>query len=51
MHYKISTKLPELNPVNLNFDQHQFSPSNLNTFSREIVVRIIEVINKGKLQL
>ena len=50
MHYKISTKLPELNTVNLKFDQHQFSPSNLNTFSREIVVRIIKVINKGKLQ-
>ena len=49
MHYRISTKLPELNPVNLKFDQHQFSPNNLNTFSREIVVRIIKVINKGKL--
>jgi len=49
MHYKISPKLPDLNPVNPKFDQHQFSPSNLNTFSREIVVRIIKVINKGKL--
>ena len=46
----ITRFLLEFNPVNLKFDHHQFSPSNLHTFSREIVVRIIKVINKGKLQ-
>ena len=37
-----------INPLSPNGDQHQFSPKNIHTLSRDKVMRIYEMITKGK---
>ena len=37
------------NPVSPDSDQHQFSPNNINTLSKEMVARIHELIAKRKM--
>ena len=37
-----------VNPLSPNGDQHQFSPNNIHTLSRDKVMRIYEMINKEK---
>ena len=38
------------NPLSPNSDQHQFSPNNIHTFSRNKVMRINEMITKEKMR-
>ena len=38
-----------INPLGPNFDQHQFSPNNIDTLSRDQVMRIYEMITKEKM--
>jgi len=38
-----------INPLSPNGDQHQFSPNNIHTLSRDKVMRIYEMINKEKM--
>ena len=38
-----------INPLSPNGDQHQFSPNDIRTLSRDKVMRINEVITKGKM--
>ena len=38
-----------INPLSPNGDQHQFSPNDIHTLSRDKVMRINEVITKGKI--
>ena len=38
-----------INPLSPNGDQHQFSPNNLHTLSRDKVMRINEIITKEKM--
>ena len=37
------------NPLSPNSDQHQFSPNNIHTTSRDQVMRIIKMITRGKM--
>ena len=39
---------PNFNPLSTNGDQHQFSPNNIHTSSREKVMRINKMITKKK---
>ena len=39
---------PNFNPLSTNGDQHQFSPNNIHTSSREKVMRINKLITKKK---
>jgi len=38
-----------VNPLSPNSDQHQFSPNNIHTLSREKVMRIAKMITKEKM--
>ena len=38
----------DLNPSSPNGDQHQFSPNDIHTLSRDKVMRIIKIITKEK---
>ena len=38
-----------VNPLGANSEQHQFSPNNINTMSRDKVVRINKMITKEKM--
>ena len=38
-----------LNPISPNGDQHQFSPNNVSTWSRENVMRIDQMITKVRM--
>ena len=38
-----------LNPLSPKTDQHQFSPHNINTLSKEKVIRFIKMITSGKM--
>ena len=40
--------IPNFNPLSPNGDQHQFSPNNIHTSSREKVMRITKMITKKK---
>ena len=42
-------RLQWVNPLSPNGDQHQFSPNNIHTLSRDKVMRIYKMINKGKM--
>ena len=44
-----TVKTNQLNPLNPNGEQHQFSPNNIHTLSRDKVMRINETITKGKM--
>ena len=46
--YELVLELP-LNPLSPNSDQHQFSPNNIYTLSRDKVMRIYEMITKEKM--
>ena len=47
--YYTSGELKALNPLSPNGDQHQFSPNNIHTLSRDNVMRIYEMITKEKM--
>ena len=38
-----------INPLSPNSDQHQFSPDNIRTLSRDMVMRINKMITKEKM--
>ena len=38
-----------INPLSPNSDQHQFSPNNIHRLSREMVMRIYQMITKEKM--
>ena len=38
-----------MNPLSPNSDQHQFSPNNIHMLSREMVMRINQMITKEKM--
>jgi len=38
-----------INPLSPNGDQHQFSPNDIHTLSRDMVMRINKMITKGNL--
>ena len=38
-----------MNPLSPNSDQHQFSPNNIHMLSREMVMRIYQMITKEKM--
>ena len=42
-------KLCSVKPLSPNVDQHQFFPNNIHTLSRDVVVRINEMITKEKM--
>ena len=46
--YKIKT-ITMFNPLSTNGDQHQFSPDDVHTLSRDMVMRIDKMITKVKL--
>ena len=39
-----------INPLSPNSDQHQFSPNNIHTLSREMVMRINQMTTKEKMR-
>ena len=41
--------LLSINPLSSNSDQHQFSPNNIHTLSRDYVMRIDKMITKEKM--
>ena len=47
----LTSAFPEFrfNPLSPNSDQHQFSPKDIHTLSREIVMRINKMITKEKM--
>ena len=50
LNFSLSTEPPSsLNPLSSKTDQHQSSPNNINTSSREKVMRINKMITSGKM--
>ena len=45
----LSNKYTFINPLSTNGDQHQFSPHDIHTLSRDKVMRISEMITKEKM--
>ena len=41
----------DINPLSPNSDQHQFSPNNILTLPREMVMRVNKMITKEKMLL
>jgi len=45
----VHPSVDSINPLSPNSNQHQFSPNNIHTLSRDTVMRINKVITKGKI--